>query len=112
MAGKDKARMVIEEMVSVEDILPTCLLAAGMKLPEKLSGRALQPLLKERKLLERFTSIYNYWCGTIDCLSSVCSPNRSLQIDYYSKRAGKNLSALAYLNDLNSFYVAGTKQKK
>ena len=111
--GKIKQGLVIEEMVSVEDILPTCLLAAGMKLPEKLSGRALQPLFKGEEVSWRdsLQFITTGAAPSIACLQFAHRTDR-FKLIITPRGQGKNLSALAYLNDLNSFYVAGTKQKE
>lgn len=112
--GKIKQGLVIEEMVSVADILPTCLLAAGMKLPRELSGRPLQPLLRGEEVTNWRNSLQFITTGaapSIACLQFAHRTDR-FKLIITPRGQGKNLSALAYLNDLNSFYVAGTKQEE
>lgn len=104
--------IVREELVCVTDILPTCLLAAGVTAPSHLSGRALQPLLRDER-------VFNWRTFLPFITTGAAPPIACLQFAYRTEKfkliitppnQGKNLSATAYLTDLNSFYIAGCKQ--
>ena len=104
--------LVREELVCVTDILPTCLLAAGVTAPAHLSGRALQPLLRDRRV--------SNWRTFLPFITTGAAPSIAcLQFAYRTEKfkliisppnQGENLSAVAYLTDLNSFYISGCKQ--
>jgi N-sulfoglucosamine sulfohydrolase len=44
--GKIKAGAVASELVSGEDLAPTCIDAAGLKAPKEMTGRSIVPLLR------------------------------------------------------------------
>lgn len=106
--------MVREELVCVTDILPTCLMAAGITLPSHLSGRPLQPLLLDRRVSNWRKSLQFITTGgapVIACLQFAYRTD-NFKLIITPPNQGENLSATAYLNDLNSFYIAGCKQNE
>jgi len=109
-----KAGLVRDELVSVSDILPTFLAAAGVKEPEGLSGRALQPLLVGKDVEDWRESLQFITTGAaprIACLQFAFRTERHKLI-VTPEEQGENLSAVAYLNQFNTHFIAGCQQEE
>lgn len=111
--GKLKGGQVRKELVSVTDILPTVMEAAGGEVPEGLSGRALQPLLAGKKV---------EWRRALSFVTTGAAPALGcLQFAYRTERyklivtpegQGENRSAVAYLTQYNAHFLAGCKKEE
>lgn len=109
-----KAGQVREELVSVTDILPTFLAAAGVAEPEGLSGRPLQPLLKGGKVKEWRKSLSFITTGSaprIGCLQFAFRTGRHKLI-VTPPGQKENRSARAYLEQFNAHFIAGCTQEE
>ena len=113
-AGQVQAGLVCDEMVSVTDILPTFLHAAGVEEPEGLSGRALQPLLAGKEVTDWRTSLQFITTGAapaIGCLQFAFRTGH-FKLIVTPQGQGNNLSALAYMKQYNAHFIAGCTREE
>jgi len=107
--GKVKAGSARSELVSVCDILPTVLDAAGAGIPEEVSGRALQPLLMGKGVGDWRESMSFITTGSapgIGCLQFAHRTQR-FKLIMTPPGQGPNLSADAYLKHKNAHFIGG-----
>jgi N-sulfoglucosamine sulfohydrolase len=112
--GRVQAGQVRDEIVSVTDILPTFLQAAGVEQPHGLSGRALQPLLEGEDAADWRKSLQFITTGAapaLGCLQFAFRTER-YKLIVTPQGQGENLSAVAYLNQFNAHFIAGCKQEE
>lgn len=112
--GHVKAGTVRNELVSVTDIMPTFLEVAGVKVPEGLTGRALQPLLGGKDVTDWRTSLQFITTGSapaIGCLQFALRTDR-YKLIVTPEGQGDNLSAVAYLKQFNAHFIAGCNQEE
>ena len=109
--GVCKPGQVRDELTSSLDLLPTVLAAVGAPAPSNLAGRSLLPLLRGKEVPWR-THVFGVTAGSAP---SLYYPQQSVRDRRYKLilsplRGRVNLRALAYLNQKNTHFIAGTTQ--
>lgn len=101
---------VRNEMASVVDLLPTICASAGVEAPTKQSGRSLWPLLKGEEVADwrkEFLAVTTGAAPAIGCLQ-LALRTESYKLIHTPKGQGQNRSAVAYLNQYNAHFIAGS----
>ncbi|MFT7173055.1 MAG: N-sulfoglucosamine sulfohydrolase [Paracoccaceae bacterium] len=101
---------VRKEMASVVDLLPTICEAAKVDGPKKQSGRSLWPLLKGEEVAgwrKEFLAVTTGAAPAIGCLQLALRTER-YKLIHTPKGQGQNRSAVAYLNQYNAHFIAGS----
>ncbi|MDB4624412.1 sulfatase [Akkermansiaceae bacterium] len=105
---------VRNEMASVVDLLPTICEAAKVKPPELQSGRSLWPLLEGQNVAEwrkEMLAVTSGAAPAIACLQFALR-TEEYKLIHTPQGQGGNRSALAYLNQYNAHYIAGSKMEE
>jgi N-sulfoglucosamine sulfohydrolase len=101
---------VRNEMASVVDLLPTICEVVGVGAPEKQSGKSLWPLLKGEEVegwRKEFLAVTTGSAPVIGCLQLALRTER-YKLIHTPKGQGENRSAVAYLNQHNAHFIAGS----
>jgi N-sulfoglucosamine sulfohydrolase len=105
--------LIRSEFASTLDLLPTVLAAAGVPEPDNLSGRSLIPLLQDESVPWR-THVFGVTTGSAP---SLYYPQQSVRDEQYKLiispvRHRENARAVAYLQQKNAHFIAGTNQQE
>jgi N-sulfoglucosamine sulfohydrolase len=105
--GQSQPGQVRHELVSTLDLLPTSLVAMGVKPSHDLPGRALQPLLKEGAAEDLQRYIYGFTTGSFPGNCFVQHSVRDERFKLISNpRAGTdNLISRSYLDESHPYFV-------
>ena len=108
-----KRGLVRGELTSTLDLLPTVLAATGIPGPDNLAGRSLLPLLQAGSIPWR-SHIFGVTTGGAP---SLYYPQESVRDERYKlivspERGRENTTAVAYLNQVNAHFIAGTNHQE
>jgi N-sulfoglucosamine sulfohydrolase len=106
--GKIKKGVQSEALVSSVDIMPTILDVAGLKVPERATGKSLMPLLKDPNTAFRQYLFTEKNCDETD----MYYPRRAVRDKkyklIYSLLDTKNVAAVKYTSDTHGAALAGS----
>jgi len=116
--GVSKPGLVRDELASTLDLLPTVLAAVAASAPKNLAGRSLVPLLRGTSPEETEVPWRTHLFGvTTGSAPSLYYPQESVRDARYKLivspvRGRSNARAVAYLNQRNAHFIAGTNQQE
>jgi len=105
--GQSQAGQVRQELVSTLDLLPTALVATGVKPMGDLPGRALQPLLAGAAAEDSRRYIYGFTTGSFpgNCFIQHSVRDERFKLISSPRPGTDNLIARSYLDESHPYFV-------
>ena len=105
--GQSQAGQVRQELVSTLDLLPTALVATGVKPMGNLPGRALQPLLAGAAAENSRRHIYGFTTGSFpgNCFVQHSVRDERFKLISSPRPGADNLISRSYLDESHPYFV-------
>jgi N-sulfoglucosamine sulfohydrolase len=105
--GQAQAGQVRQELVSTLDLLPTALVAAGVKPMDELPGQALQPLLAGGSAPDRRRYIFGFTTGSFpgNCFVQHSVRDERFKLISSPRPDTDNLVSRSYLDESHPYFV-------